>query len=145
MTDPKGINNLKHAFVDGDYDAVFCTFNVDEIMKLITSKEEEQGSNIKVGAVDCFSMENHDEINDEDSFGNPKIDYIAGKYASMGGPALRSCITQCPVIRRQTLTIQITTQFVCIRDSGMHRIKILSTSFTDIHRIFTKMHTAVQI
>ena len=69
MTDPKGINNLKHAFVDGDYDAVFCTFNVDEIMKLITSKEEEQGSNIKVGAVDCFSMENHDEINDEDSFG----------------------------------------------------------------------------
>ena len=87
MTDPKGINNLKHAFVDGDYDAVFCTFNVDEIMKLITSKEEEQGSNIKVGAVDCFSMENHDEINDEDSFGNPKIDYIAGKYASMGGPA----------------------------------------------------------
>ena len=37
---------------------------------------------------------------------------------------LRSCITQCLVIRRQTLTIQITTQFVCIRDSGMHRIKI---------------------
>ena len=87
MTDPKGINNLKHAFVDRNYDAVLCTFNVDEIMKTITSKEEEQGSNIKVGAVDCFSMENHDEINDNDSFGNPKIDYIAGKYASMGGPA----------------------------------------------------------
>ena len=87
MTDPKGINNLKHAFVDGNYDAVLCTFNVDEIMKTVTAKEEEQGSNIKIGAVDCFSMENHDEINDEDSFGNPKIDYIAGKYASMDGPA----------------------------------------------------------
>ena len=87
MTEPKGINNLKHAFTDGNYDAVLCTFNVDEIMKIITAKEEEQGSNIKIGAVDCFSQENHDEINSRDSFGNPKIDYIAGKYASMGGPA----------------------------------------------------------
>lgn len=87
MTDPKGLNNLKHVFIDGNYDAVLCTFNVDEIMKTITSKEEEQGSNINVGAVDCFSWENHDEVNAEDSFGNPKIDYIAGKYASMGGPA----------------------------------------------------------
>ena len=87
MTAPKGINNLKHAFVDANYDAVLCTFNVDEIMKIITAKEEEQGSNVKIGAVDCFSQENHDEINTEDSFGNPKIDYIAGKYASMGGPA----------------------------------------------------------
>lgn len=87
MAVPKGINNLKHAFVDANYDAVLCTFNVDEIMKIITAKEEEQGSNIKIGAVDCFSQENHDEINTEDSFGNPKIDYIAGKYASMGGPA----------------------------------------------------------
>ena len=87
MTAPKGINNLKHAFVDGNYDAVLCTFNVDEIMKIVTAKEDEQGSNIKIGAVDCFSQENHDEINTEDSFGNPKIDYIAGKYASMGGPA----------------------------------------------------------
>ncbi len=87
MTDPKGLNNLKHAFVDGNYDAVLCTFNVDEIMKTVTEKEDEQNSNIKIGAVDCFSQENHDEINSEDSFGNPKIDYIAGKYASMGGPA----------------------------------------------------------
>ena len=87
MTTPKGINNLKHAFVDGNYDAVLCTFNVDEIMKTITSKEEEQNSNIKIGTVDCFSQENHDAVNSEDSFGNPKIDYVAGKYASMGGPA----------------------------------------------------------
>ena len=87
MTTPKGINNLKHAFVDGNYDAVLCTFNVDEIMKTITSKEEEQNSNIKVGTVDCFSQENHDAVNSEDSFENPKIDYVAGKYASMGGPA----------------------------------------------------------
>ena len=87
MTAPKGINNLKHAFVDGNYDAVLCTFNVDEIMKIVTAKEDEQSSNIKIGAVDCFSRENYDEINTEDSFGNPKIDYIAGKYASMGGPA----------------------------------------------------------
>ena len=78
---PKGINNLKHTFVDGNYDAILCTFNVDEIMKIVTAKEDEQGSNIKIGAVDCFSQENHDEINTEDSFGNPKIDYIAGKYA----------------------------------------------------------------
>ena len=87
MAAPKGINNLKHTFVDGNYDAILCTFNVDEIMKIVTAKEDEQGSNIKIGAVDCFSQENHDEINTEDSFGNPKIDYIAGKYASMGGPA----------------------------------------------------------
>ena len=135
MTDPKGINNLKHAFVDRNYDAVLCTFNVDEIMKTITSKEEEQGSNIKVGAVDCFSMENHDEINDNDSFG-------MHPWAVLH---LRSCTMQCPVIRRQTPMMQIAILFVCIRDSGAHPIKIPSMSFTDIHRIFTKMHTAVRI
>lgn len=87
MTDPKGLNNLKHALEDSDYDAVLCTFNVDEIMKLISAKEKQQNGNIKVGAVDCFSQENHDAVNSKDAFGNPKIDYIAGKYASMGGPA----------------------------------------------------------
>ena len=60
MAAPKGINNLKHTFVDGNYDAILCTFNVDEIMKIVTAKEDEQGSNIKIGAVDCFSMENHE-------------------------------------------------------------------------------------
>ena len=84
MTTPKGINNLKHAFVDGNYDAVLCTFNVDEIMKTITSKEEEQNSNIKVGTVDCFSQENHDAVNSEDSFENPKIDYVAGRMCIHG-------------------------------------------------------------
>ena len=81
-------------------------------MKIVTAKEDEQGSNIKIGAVDCFSQENHDEINTEDSFGNPKIDYIAGKYASMGGPALRFCTMQWPVIRRQIPTTLILIQCV---------------------------------
>ena len=38
MAAPKGINNLKHTFVDGNYDAILCTFNVDEIMKIVNSK-----------------------------------------------------------------------------------------------------------
>lgn len=87
MTDSKTFSRFKHVLEENSYDAVLCAYNVDEILDSIDKKEKEQGSNIKVGAVDCFSQENFDAINTEDSFGNPRIDYISGKYASMGGPA----------------------------------------------------------
>ena len=58
---------------------------------------------------------------------------------------LQFCTMQWPVIRKQIPMMQILIQCVCIRGSGVLRIKILSMSFTDIHRTFTKMHTAVQI
>ena len=68
MTDPKGINNLKHAFVDRNYDAVLCTFNVDEIMKTITSKEEEQGG--PAFAILYNAMSGHPEANTDDADSN---------------------------------------------------------------------------
>lgn len=40
-----------------------------------------------VGTVDCFSESNFQLIKDDDVYGNPHIDYVEGKYASMTGPA----------------------------------------------------------
>ena len=40
-----------------------------------------------VGAIDSFTEENFEAIKTKDSFGNPPIDYVEGKYASMAGPA----------------------------------------------------------
>ena len=45
------------------------------------------GTAFRTGTVDCFSRQNFDIIKTRDAFGHVPIDYIAGKYASMAGPA----------------------------------------------------------
>ncbi len=57
------------------------------MLPIIKSKEAELGNSIRAGTVDCFSTQNLEIVREPDAFGNPQIDYIEGKYASMAGPA----------------------------------------------------------
>jgi hypothetical protein len=81
----EGIDHLQEAFAYGTYDTVMSAFYVSDCLDQITAKEEEQGSDIQVGTVDSFTDENFEAVKDKDSFGNPRINYVAGKYASMAG------------------------------------------------------------
>jgi len=75
------------ALAASDYDAVLCTYNIDILLPAIQQRETQLGHSIRAGTVDCFSAQNLDIIRQRDQFGNPQIDYIEGKYASMAGPA----------------------------------------------------------
>lgn len=87
MEETEGRKNLEAALETDTYDALLCTYGVSEFLEDIEEKESEQGKNIAVGTIDCFSEENKIAIEQNDPYGNPEIDYIAGKYASMVGPA----------------------------------------------------------
>lgn len=87
MSTEEGRSNLEEALSRGNYDAVLSCIAVDSFMDSFTAKEEEQGSNLMLGIIDCFSEQNFELVREKDSFGNPSIDYVAGKYGSMAGPA----------------------------------------------------------
>lgn len=83
----EGLKNLKAAFENGTYDVLMSAFHASTYLDVISEKEAEQDSNIMVGAIDSFTETNFEAIKAEDAYGNPKIDYVEGKYASMAGPA----------------------------------------------------------
>lgn len=82
-----GQANVKNALANGDYDAILCAYNIDTVLPDIVARETELGHSLRAGTVDVFSAQNFDIIKQKDAFGNVQIDYIAGKYASMAGPA----------------------------------------------------------
>lgn len=82
-----GLTNLEAAFAQGDCDALMSAFHASTYLDKITEQETAQGKNIMVGAIDSFTEQNFELIKEKDAFGNPSIDYVEGKYASMGGPA----------------------------------------------------------
>lgn len=94
-----GLENLEAAFAEGQCDVLMSAFHASTYLDKISEKEAAQGSNIMVGAIDSFTEANFEAIKEEDAFGNPKIDYVEGKYASMAGPAfamLYNAITGYP-------------------------------------------------
>ena len=59
-----------------------------------------------VGAIDSFSEQNFEIFKEKDQFGNPPIDYVCGKYASMAGPAfamIYNAITGTPDVIKERL------------------------------------------
>lgn len=82
-----GLENLQKAFEEGTCDVLMSAFHASTYLDQISAQEEVQGSNIMVGAIDSFTETNFEAIKEEDAFGNSKIDYVEGKYASMAGPA----------------------------------------------------------
>lgn len=82
-----GLQNLDTVLESGDFDTLMSAFHVASYLDRILEKEEEQGSNMMVGAIDSFTENNFEIFNEKDSFGNSPIDYVQGKYASMAGPA----------------------------------------------------------
>lgn len=82
-----GLENLAKAFAEGTCDVLMSAFHASTYLDVISAQEEAQGSNIMVGAIDSFTETNFEAIKEEDAFGNSRIDYVEGKYASMAGPA----------------------------------------------------------
>lgn len=87
MSTEEGKANLEAALDRESYDAVLSCMAVDSFMDSFTAKEEAQGSNLMLGIIDCFSEQNFELVRKKDRFGNSSIDYVAGKYGSMAGPA----------------------------------------------------------
>ena len=85
--DGPGLDNLSTAFADGNCDALMSAFHVSTYLDKIADKEKEQNSNILVGSIDSFTDGNYELFQEKDMFGNPPIDYVQGKYASLAGPA----------------------------------------------------------
>lgn len=82
-----GLENLANAFAEGPCDVLMSAFHAATYLDKIGAQEEAQGSNIMVGAVDSFTEDNFEAFMEKDSFGNPPIDYVKGKFASMAGPS----------------------------------------------------------
>ena len=85
--DGPGLDNLSIAFADGNCDALMSAFHVSTYLDKIADKEKEQNSNILVGSIDSFTDGNYEVFQKKDMFGNPPVDYVQGKYASLAGPA----------------------------------------------------------
>lgn len=82
-----GTANIKAALTNGSYDAVMAAAGIDSVLDELLLAEETSGINMRIGTVDCFSQENMTAFDGKDKEGNSQIDYVAGKYASMAGPA----------------------------------------------------------
>lgn len=82
-----GEANLKKLLEDGKYDAVLGSMGVYYVMDELLEAEANSGEDMLIGTVDCFSQENLDLIQADDTKGNSQINYVKGKYASMIGPA----------------------------------------------------------
>lgn len=82
-----GVENLRQAFADGDYDALLSTAGVTSVIDEIAAESAATGRSLLVGAVDCFSEANYDAVEQQDVEGHPMLNYVKGKYASMVAPA----------------------------------------------------------
>lgn len=94
-----GLENLAEAFAEGNCDTLMSAFHAATYLDKIAAQEEAQGSNIMVGAIDSFTEDNFQAFMEKDGFGNPPIDYVNGKFASMAGPSfamLYNAITGYP-------------------------------------------------
>lgn len=82
--------------------ASVCTINA--VQEQIEEAETAQNADIQVGTVDCFSSANEEIINKEDIFGNPSLNFIAGKCAAMVAPsfvAMYNAVTGSPEVYRE--------------------------------------------
>lgn len=70
-----------------DVSAVMSVIPVDPVVGCMKEKEKQQKSNILVGIVDCFSLQNYTLFEQKDGAGSHTLDYVAGKYGSIIGPA----------------------------------------------------------
>ncbi len=86
-------SGLATVLMSGQYDVVMNVMSaVGTTATLVDEAEKAVGKNILVGTVDCFTEANYAAFNATDSTGDVTINYIAGKYGSIVGPALAACI-----------------------------------------------------
>lgn len=80
--------NLEKALQMQDYDAAASVMGFDTTLDSIIDASASWGHTVLTGTVDCFSEENLNAVQAEDSYGEMKLNYVAGKYASLAGPAV---------------------------------------------------------
>lgn len=86
-------SGLASVLMSGQYDVVMNVMSaVSSTAALVDEAEKATGKNLLVGTVDCFTEGNHAAFNTIDSTGDVSINYIAGKYGSIVGPALAACV-----------------------------------------------------
>lgn len=76
------ITDFADYLVAGDIDVVLDVMTAADFLPAIGQAESTLNRDIKLGAVDCFSERNYQAFCQDGS-----LDYLAGKYASMIGPA----------------------------------------------------------
>lgn len=79
--------NVQSVLEKGGYDTLMSVMMVHQVMDAVRISEEATGSDIRVGSVDCFTEEAQELFETEDQFGNPQLNYLAGKYGAMIAPS----------------------------------------------------------
>jgi len=88
MSGSDGSYELQEALRGGNYDAVVSAMSFGQALDGIIDASKDWGHTALLGMVDCFSEGNLKAVQEKDAFGEPKLNYVCGKYASLAGPAL---------------------------------------------------------
>lgn len=88
MSSGEGESNLETALQMQDYDAAASVMSFGTTLDSIIEASDSWGHTVLTGTVDCFSEENLKAVQAKDSYGDMKLNYVAGKYASLAGPAV---------------------------------------------------------
>ncbi len=83
----EGMSNLEQALADRDYDALMSAVGLSEALEFLTEEIRTTDQVFQVGVIDCFSEENREAVEITDGSGNPLLNFVKGKYASMVAPA----------------------------------------------------------
>lgn len=83
-----GEANLEKAVEAQDYDAVASVMSFGSTLDTVIEASVRWGHTVLTGTVDCFSEENLKAVQEKDAYGEMKLNYVAGKYASLAGPAV---------------------------------------------------------
>lgn len=83
-----GKEDLEAVLQKNDYDAVAAAMSFGPALDTVIEASKGWGHTVLTGTVDCFSEENLKAVEEEDAYGEMKLNYVAGKYASLAGPAV---------------------------------------------------------
>ncbi|MCD7955033.1 MAG: hypothetical protein LUG93_04610 [Lachnospiraceae bacterium] len=86
---------VSEAVSAGDYDAVLSSLTIGDAVNQISEIEREEGRNIRIGMVDCFTDENSAYFNETDANGDTKLNLLVGKYGAVIAPAFAAIYNAC--------------------------------------------------
>lgn len=100
----EGYQFMEKALTLDEFDVMATVCSVTVLSDKIAAREAEQGKDIQVGTVSCFSEDNHVAFMTEDEFGNSSLNYLAGKCEAMSAPAfiaMYNAVTGHPEVFRK--------------------------------------------
>ena len=78
---------VKNALDQTKSDVIASTLAVSMLQDVIANQEKAQNKDIQVGTVDCFGDSNQEMFETKDQFGNPSLNFVAGKCEAMAAPS----------------------------------------------------------